>query len=260
MASSAAWWYATELQAVQKIAEQHSQDLKMVESTLCGLQRRMTQNTNSLAQRVEALERRPAKGKGIHETGMKLAKGCHKDKLIGHVDALAASHADLEARFDLFSSKTAAKMASCATALAELQEQTRDGPSILTDSGLQACIQNASSHVLRLEKLSEKWTELQRVQGCSGSADQFLETTGDTATPRRKEPSPEANGGHRLHCPQSGEDSGPCLVLPQSTSSRPAVLTLHSTPVTLLSPLLPCSCALTALRFPAGSCSMKQEL
>jgi len=136
---------------------------------VCGLQRRITQTTNSLAERVEALEK--ALTKGGHDTVNKLARECHNDRRIEHSYALAASIADLETRFQLFSSETAAQMATCTTALAELREQTHDGPSFLTENVLQACIQNASCHVIRLEKLSKKWTELQKVQCRSGSVD-----------------------------------------------------------------------------------------
>jgi len=258
MASSAPWWYATELQAVQKIAEQHSQDLKRVESTLCGLQLRMTQNTNGLAQRVEALERRSANGNGTHETVIHLARGCHKDTQIGHLDALAASLADLETRYELFSSDTTAKMASCTTALSELREQTRDG----TDSDLQACIQNASSHVLRLEKLSAKWTELQKVQGSSDSPDRFQKTIRDTVKHCMKELLPEVKGGHRRQNPQCGKERQQCFVQCQPSSLLPAVLTFHSTPVTPRSLLQRYSYTPppAASRFPVGSCSLKQEL
>jgi DNA repair exonuclease SbcCD ATPase subunit len=184
MAYSTPWWYATELQALQKIGEEHSQNLKSVASTLCGLQRRMTDTSNSLVQRVEALEKALNTGKGVHKTVSKIAKKCPNDTCIGPLDALATSISDLEARFQLFSSESAAKMTAHTTALVELREQTRDGP---TSNDLQACIQNVSSHSLRLEKLSEKWTELQKVQGHSSSADQLQETIRETVTQCMKE-------------------------------------------------------------------------
>jgi len=201
MASSAPLWYATELQAVQRVVELHSEDLKRVESTLRGLQWRMTQNTDSLAQRVEALER-PSKV-------MEPARRCHRDTHFRHVDVLATSFADLESRFQLFSSDTVEMFGNCTTAVAELREQTRDGPSILTTNNLQACIQNASSLILRLETLCEE------VQGHSGSADQLQEMVRDTVTLRLKELLPEVNDGHGLRNPRSGEESPPFCVHPQ---------------------------------------------
>jgi len=202
---------------MQNIAEQHSRDLKRIESTLRGLQWRMTQHTNGLVQRVEALER-PTKGKGSREMVVELARGCHKDTSIG-TEVLATSFADLEARFQSFSSETVANMDSCTTALAELRTQTRDGPSILPDKDLQVCIENASNFVLRLENMCAKWTDLQNVQGCIGSTDQLQETIKDSVAPGMKELLPEVNGGHGLHNPRLGEESRTCCGSPQPTSS-----------------------------------------
>jgi len=218
-ASSAPWWYATELQAVQKIAEQQSQDLKRFESTLCSLQRRMTETTHSLAQRMEALEKAPTKGKGTHDTVNKPARGCHNDTRTNHLDAWVASIADLETRFELFSSDAAEQMATCASALAELQEQTRDGPSGVTE--------RFAGHLLRMEKLIENWEELQTAPDPSGSADPLQETirnllpaehinntkmrTGCESHSKQEQASQvaqrEANGRHRLRSPRSGQES-----------------------------------------------------
>jgi len=233
----------------------------------------MTETTHKLTQRMEALEKAPTKGKGTHETVNKLERGCHNDTCIGHLDALAVSIADLETRFQSFSSDLAAQMGTCTTALAELGKQTCDGPSSLTEKDLQACIQSASGHVLRLEKLSEKWNKL-KVQGDSGSVDQFQETirdqlpaeqfnntkmrTGCDSHSMQERASQvgqqEANGGHRLPSPRSGQ--APCFVHLQPASIPPVVLTPHTAPVTPRSPLLPCSIA----PFPVLLWTPRQEL
>jgi len=57
--SSAPWWYASELDSVKKLTEQHSQALTRLEANICGLQRRLKECSHVLVQercdRLEAL-------------------------------------------------------------------------------------------------------------------------------------------------------------------------------------------------------------
>mmetsp|Transcript_76287 Transcript_76287/g.150871 ORF Transcript_76287/g.150871 Transcript_76287/m.150871 type:complete len:377 (+) Transcript_76287:12-1142(+) len=84
------WWYSKELQGVRKLAEQQALTLKNMEMEMRGLQRRITQTTHNLTQRVEVLE----------TTTPPVAGECHNAFLSRSLDAMAVSITDLESRFD----------------------------------------------------------------------------------------------------------------------------------------------------------------
>jgi len=162
---------------VKKLAEQHSREMKKTECMLCGLQRRLSEATHSLANRVEALEagKVPCEEKTMRPT----MGGC--DEATGRrLDLLAVSVTDLEARFELFRSETDAQLASSMASIQELRGKQGDEVLLTTDD-LQACLKNASSHVTRLERLSEKWKAQQDPVAPQGNIRQVEEVCRDDA-------------------------------------------------------------------------------
>jgi len=174
---SSPWWYTSELQSVKKLVEQHSRDMRKTECTLCGLQRRITEATHNLANRVEALE---AGKVPSEERPMRTMLGGCDDASGRRLDLLAVSVTDLEARFELFRSETDAQIASSMASIEELRGKQDDEAALLTTDDLQACLKNASSHVTRLERLSEKWKAQQVPQG---NGEQLEQDGGDNVFP-----------------------------------------------------------------------------
>lgn len=172
------WYHVSEMQSMNKTVEQHSQDLTWVKSTLCGLQRKISEKLNGLEQRMEALE--GAKARASKQNDQEKAthtSWSQHGPLVKRLDTLAVSMTDLEARFELLRSNTAAQLATLSVGLEQQRMELGSKEFLPTDSDLQACIVKASSHVSRLERLIGKWTEMQAVQG--SSKEQFREVAGE---------------------------------------------------------------------------------
>jgi len=94
---------------VRKLVDQHSQDLKKTESMLRGLQRRITDVTQTLTQRVESLESpKVLSTNGVQESTMVWTPdgGLHNRAFAERLDAVALSIADLQVRFESFTGTT----------------------------------------------------------------------------------------------------------------------------------------------------------
>jgi len=164
---------------MKKRIEQQSQNFTLVESKACGLQRRITDKVDALVQRVEALEGVQAPANKQREQGaVAHASGLLHGPLCQRMDTLAASMADLDARCELLRSDNAAQLATFSMALEHQWKELGGKEFLPTDNDLQACIKIASSHTARLEKLHEKWTEMQAVQG--SKTETLQEVVGDT--------------------------------------------------------------------------------
>jgi len=145
--SAIPWAYTSELQSVKKLVEQHSCDLKKLESTVCTLQRKLAESSPSVAQRIEAVEGlgcrvpSPLSGRGEGEelkTPRRPSVGWVNEALVGRVNEMAMSISDLAARFELFKSDTATQIAMAAAKIEVLQEkQASDTISMTMNQGLQ---------------------------------------------------------------------------------------------------------------------------
>jgi len=160
--------------------EQQVQDLKAMESTLCGSQFKITETTCSLAQRVEALEAGivPLVSMTTASDLSEPAKRWHNELFAGQLNDVAASVRDLEARFELFRKNATAQIAASTAELNKLQEENGSKKCFLTED-LQSCLVNASKHVVHLERLREKWKETQAPRVCDKSEDDFEEVVRD---------------------------------------------------------------------------------
>lgn len=171
---------------MQKSVDQHSCDLKQLESKVCGLQRRLTESTN----RIDALEAASCTGSGKSNSPRKsVAELCH-DRIIARIDNLAVSVSSLEGRFEIFRSEMANDFAASASKFDSLKHKlVGDAAGVPTDD-LQVCLANASNHVKRLEKLSERWKAHQnkdltaeRMRESLGSPQEAIQKR-DVSTPR----------------------------------------------------------------------------
>jgi len=154
------WYHALEMESMRKTVEQHSQDLTLVKSTFCGLQRLITVKVDSLVQRVEALEGAMAPGRkqGDQEAATH-ATQVHHEVLIERLDTVDVSMTDLETRFELLRSGTAAQLATFSMGVEHQQKELGGKEFLPMENDLQTCIAKASSHIARLERLHEKWTD-----------------------------------------------------------------------------------------------------
>jgi len=118
MVSPILWYHALEMESMRKTVEQHSQDLTLVKSTFCGLQRLITVKVDSLVQRVEALEGAMAPGRkqGDQEAATH-ATQVHHEVLVERLDTVDVSMTDLETRFELLRSDTTAQLATFSVGL-----------------------------------------------------------------------------------------------------------------------------------------------
>jgi len=160
--------------------EQQVQDLKDMESTLCGFQLKITESTCSLAQRVEALEAgiSPLASMTTASDLCEPAQKWHNEVFTGQLMDVVASVRDLEARFELFRKNATAQIAASTAELNKLQEENGSKKCFLTED-LQSCLVNASNHVMHLERLKEKWKETQTPRVCDRSEDNFQEVVRD---------------------------------------------------------------------------------
>ena len=149
---------------MKKTVEQHSQGLTSVESSLCGLQRKMTEQMNgleSLVQRVEALDS---------------AKACERrQKDHERLDTLSVSLTHLETHFDLLRSDTATQLATFEVALEHQWKEFGGKEFLPTGSEVQGCILKASTHAARLENLHEKLRETQAMPGITEQVPEVVE-------------------------------------------------------------------------------------
>jgi len=154
-----------------------------MESALCGFQLRMTETTCSMAQRVEALEAGIAMSvlKRAADSMSEPTKGWHNEPRTGELKDVVASVMDLEARFELFRENTTAQIASSTAELNKLREEDVSKTCLPTED-LRACLLNASSHVMHLERLREKWHETQVPQVCNSSEEHFEEAVRDAVS------------------------------------------------------------------------------
>jgi len=145
---------------------------------------------------------------------------------------------DLEARFEVLSSDTAGQLATFSVALEHQRKELGGTEFLPTDRDLQTCILKASSHVARLEKLQEKWTQMQAVQG--SNAEQFQDVVRDAvlqctqdllqsqkelrAVPQSSEPSTRTSTRISLHV--SGSDAGVGQI--SQTSGKDVSRNVHS--------------------------------
>jgi len=135
----------------------------------------------------------------------------HHEVLVERLDTVDVSMTDLETRFELLRSDTAAQLATFSVGLEHQQKELGGREFLPMENDLQACIAKASSHIARLERLHEKWTETQAVQ--SSSTKQFRELVEETvrqcmqnllpsqelgALPQSSEPSTRTTG--LWHC------------------------------------------------------------
>jgi len=158
------WYHAAEMESMKKKVEQHSQDLASVESSLCGLQRKITEKMNGLVQHVEALVQRvEAMDKQRDQEAATHARRLQDGLFVERLDTLAVSMTDLNSRFELLRSDTATQLATqLATFSVALEHQRRElgGKEFPpTDTDLQGCILKASGHVAHLEGFHETWRE-----------------------------------------------------------------------------------------------------
>ena len=117
--------YASEMESMKKTVERHSRDLTLVESTLCGLQRKITEKMNGLVQHVEALVQRVEALEGAMAPGRKQgdqeaethATLVHHGVLVERLDTVDVSMTDLETRFELLRSDTTAQLATFSVGL-----------------------------------------------------------------------------------------------------------------------------------------------
>jgi len=130
--SAIPWAYTSELQSVKKLVEQHSCDLKKLETTVCTLQRKLAESSPSVAQRVEAVEglgcrvASPLMGRGEGEesrTPRRPSVAWVNEALAGRVNELAMSISDLASRFELFKKDTASQIATSIAKVDVLQEK-----------------------------------------------------------------------------------------------------------------------------------------
>jgi len=182
---------------MKKTVEQHSQDLAWVKSTLCGFQWTITEKVNGLVQRMDALEDEQTDQEAT-------TPGMHHGLWVDRLDNLAVSITDLETRFELLRSDTAAQLATFSVGLEHQRKELGGKEFLPTDCDLQECIAKASSHVARLEKFHEKWTEMQAVQG-SGTK-QFREVVEESVRQCTQNLLPYQELGA---LPQSSEASAP---------------------------------------------------
>jgi len=150
--TSPPWWYTTEMQSTRKMAEQHAQDVKRIDSSLCGIQRRISESTQSLAQRVEALETDRAAADGASWAAS--AGGSRFEAQVRRLDAMAMSMTDLESSFEALRSRTAAQIATFMGAIEELQRQS-GAEALLPTDDLQACMKYASVDCAEKEVLAK---------------------------------------------------------------------------------------------------------
>jgi len=137
--TSPPWWYTTELQSTRKMAEQHAQDVKRIDLSLCGIQRRISESTQNLAQRMEALEAdRAADGASWASS----AGGSRLEAQVRRLDAMAVSMTNLEASVETFRSQTDAQIASLVGTIEEFRRQSGTDAVLPTD-GSQAYMKNA---------------------------------------------------------------------------------------------------------------------
>jgi len=157
------WAFTSELQSVQKSVEQHDCDLKQLESKVCGLQRRLTESSN----RIDALEVASAAMTGKPSTPC-VAELCH-NVIVSRLDTLSVSITELEARFEIFKVEMANVAAASASKVDSIQDKLGGLQNVSSDD-LQVCLANASNHVKRLEKLSERWKAHQNKEHTNESA------------------------------------------------------------------------------------------
>jgi len=172
------WYYASEMESMKKTVEQHSQDLAWVKSTLCGLQRKITEKVNGLVKCMEAMEGANAPAsKQRDQEAVTHSSRVHHGLMVERLDTLSVSMTHLETRFEFLRSDTAAQLSTLSVELEHQRKELGAKELLPTDFDLQACIAKASSHVVHLERLHEKWTEMQAVQG--SSTQQFREGVGE---------------------------------------------------------------------------------
>jgi len=165
-------WYVTELQLMRKDMDLNAQVLQNLSSAVCLFQRRISEVTDSLTRRIETLERsKESRISQDRETNVpwKTQRGWCQDA-IGRLDILQPS---IDALQECLHSCRSDNIAQT-TALTPTQKlHTRDY------GAPEACFQNDPSHNMCLEKLKEKWSELQTT---SGGTEQFDEIASSAST------------------------------------------------------------------------------
>jgi len=156
--------------------------LTLVQSTLCDMQQNITEQMHGLVQRMEVLEgARESASKQRDQEAATYANRLHHGQsgvpsLVEPLDTLAASMTDLEARFGLLRSDIDDQLATFSAVLEHLQKDLGGKAFMPTENDLHACVLKTSTHVARLEKLHEKWTKMQAVQGSSTEQQEVAES------------------------------------------------------------------------------------
>lgn len=182
---------AKELQALKKTISQHSQDLEVVESALRGFQQSITETTCNLARRVEALEvgNVPMVTRGADCATAHRVIYWGNEPVTGQPEVVTGPTEDLDASFEHLRKHAATQVDPSIAELSELQGEDSSEGFFLTDN-LRTVLLNASSHVMRLEKLSKKWQQLQADQDRCGRADSLEETVKTMVSKYLRELSP----------------------------------------------------------------------
>jgi len=170
------WDYASEMESMKKKTEQHSQDLALLKSSLCGLQRKITEKMNgleSLVQRVEALD--SAKAPDSRKRDQEHTRGLHHRQFIERLDTMTVSMTELETRFELLRGDTATQLATFEVALEHQWKEFGGKEFLPTGSEVQGCILKASTHAARLENLHEKLRETQAMPGITEQVPEVVE-------------------------------------------------------------------------------------
>jgi hypothetical protein len=149
------------MQSLRKDVDKNSQGLQKMEIAVRGLQRRISHATDSLVRRIETIES-DNHSHTSWDSGDTLKwptqKGWCKDA-IGRFNALEASIKDLQDCLHACNKDTLAQASSLAL---ERQLHTPDaGHAIHPLDAPEACFESDPSHSMCLERLQERWDELQ---------------------------------------------------------------------------------------------------